>query len=503
MNIGPHLAMLQVAVPLVTAPLCALLRSGGTRAGMVQGRIAWALATLVSWAILVGAVVLLAQVRGGDVISYAVGGWAPPWGIELRVDVLNALVVLVVAAVGALTTTFARRSVEAEIAPATQSLFYAAWMLCLTGLLGIAVTGDAFNLFVFLEISSLSSYALIAMGSDRRAVTAAYQYLVMGTIGATFLLIGVGLLYMMTGTLNMHDLSQRLPQVEDARTIRAAFAFLTVGISLKVAVFPLHLWLPNAYAYAPSVVTAFLAATATKVALYTLLRFFFTVFGPEYAFETMAFQYVLLPLSVAAIVIASLVAIFQTDAKRLLAYSSVAQIGYMTLGVSLATATGVAAGILHLFNHALMKGTLFLALGCVMYRVGSVRIDRMAGLAREMPWTMAAFVIGGLSLIGIPLTAGFISKWYLVLGAIELGWWPIAALVVGASLLAAIYVWRVVESAYLGTAPADRAAVTEAPAALLVPTWILAAANLYFGIDTSLPVGAALAAAGQLLGTAP
>ncbi|MDZ7747880.1 MAG: monovalent cation/H+ antiporter subunit D family protein [Halofilum sp. (in: g-proteobacteria)] len=504
MSVLHHLPVLQVALPMLAAPVCAALRSGDEHAAArAQDWLAWAFACAVSWLVLVTAAMLYWQVRDGTVLSYAVGGWDPPWGIELRVDTLNALVVLIVSAIGALTTSFARRSILAEVPARRRSLFYAAWMLCLTGLLGIAVTGDAFNLFVFLEISSLSSYVLIAMGRDRRALTAAFQYLIMGTIGATFLLIGVGLLYMMTGTLNMHDLAGRLPALAGTRTIQAAFAFLTVGISLKVAVFPLHLWLPNAYAYAPSAVSALLAATATKVALYALLRFAFTVFGPGYAFEAMSFQYVLLPLSLVGIVMASVVAIFQADTKRLLAYSSVAQIGYMTLGISLASITGVAAAILHLFNHALIKGALFLALGCVVYRVGSCRIDRMAGLGREMPWTMAAFVIAGLSLIGVPLTAGFVSKWYLVLAAVEQGYWPVAAIIVIASLLAAIYIWRVVESAYLRPAPAGRAAVTEAPLGLVVPTWVLAAANLYFGLDTALPVGAALQSASQLLGVLP
>ena len=504
MTLAEQLPVLVVALPLLAAPICAALRSGSEHAAArVQDGLAWAVVTLVSWLALAIAAGLYVQVSDGEVISYAVGGWPPPWGIELRIDTLNALVALVVTFVAAVTATFAGRSIAQEVPARRRSLFYAAWMLCLTGLLGITVTGDAFNLFVFLEISSLSSYVMIAMGSDRRAVTAAFQYLIMGTIGATFLLIGVGFLYMMTGTLNMHDLSERLPALAGTGTVRAAFAFLTVGIALKVAVFPLHLWLPNAYAYAPSAVSAFLAATATKVALYTLLRFAFTVFGPEFALQAMSFQYVLMPLSVAGILMASIVAIFQADAKRLLAYSSVAQIGYMTLGISLATTTGVAAAILHLFNHALMKGALFLALGCVMYRIGSARIDRMAGLGRDMPWTMAALVLGGLSLIGVPVTAGFISKWYLVLGAVELGYWPIVALVVIASLLAAIYVWRMVEAAYLQPVPSEREPVSEAPAALLVPTWILALANLYFGIDTALPVGAALQAAGQLAGAGP
>src|SRR5690606_22406868 len=230
--------------------------------------------------------------------------------------------------------------------------------------------------------SSIAQYALIAMGRDRRSLTAAYQYLIMGTIGMTFLLIGIGFLYIMTGTLNMADLAERLPAVADTRTVQAAFAFIPVGVGLKLALFPLHLWLPNAYTYAPSAVTALIAATATKVAVYVLLRFFFTVFGEPPLTE------LLLPLALLGVAIPSIVAVFQRDAKRLLAYSSVAQVGYMLLGISIVTVTGLTATMLHLFNHALIKGALFLALGCVAYRIGSTSIERMAGVGRQMPWTM-------------------------------------------------------------------------------------------------------------------
>ena len=490
-----HLPALQVVVPLITAPLCALLR---------PGRAVWALAMAACALCLLIAALLLDRVLAEGVISYAMGGWPAPWGIVYRVDAANAYMLLVVATIGAVVMAFARPVVEQRIRlpERKQPWFYATYLLCLTGLLGMIVTGDAFNVFVFLEISSLSSYALISIGRDRRALTAAYQYLIMGTIGATFILIGIGFLYVMTGTLNMEDLAARLPTVANTRTIRTAFAFLTIGISLKLALFPLHLWLPNAYAYAPSVVTAFLAATATKVAIYVLLRFFFTIFGAQFSFGTMHLDAILLPLALAGIFSASVVAIFQTNVKRMLAYSSVAQIGYMILGIGLVSVTGLTAAISHLFNHALMKGTLFMALGCVSFRIGAVSLDRMAGVGRIMPWTMGAFVIGGLSLIGVPLTAGFVSKWYLILGALERGWWPVALLVPLTSLLAVVYVWRVVEVAYFQPAPEGRA-TGEAPLALLAPTWTLALANLYFGLDTSLNAGVARRAAETLLGVGP
>jgi multicomponent Na+:H+ antiporter subunit D len=491
--IAAHLPALQIVLPLVAAPLCLLLR---------RGAVAWALALLVSWAALVCAVLLLQQVLSSGPISYELGSWAAPWGIEYRVDVVNGFVLLIVAAIGAVMLPYARTSVARELPEEQQGTFYTALLLCLTGLLGVTITGDAFNLFVFLEISSLSSYVLIGLGHDRRALTAAFQYLVMGTIGATFIVIGVGLLYMVTGTLNMMDLAQRVPPMAGNRTVLAAFAFLAVGASLKLALFPLHFWLPNAYAYAPSVVTAFLSATATKVSIYILLRFFFIVFGAGYSFELLALENLLIPLAVLAVLICSTVAIFQTNVKRMLAYSSIAQIGYMILGIGFASTTGLTAGILHLFNHAMMKGGLFLALGCVFLRVGSVRLEALQGLGRRMPLTMFSFVLGGLSLIGVPLTVGFISKWYLVQAALEQDSWFLAAVVLVGSLLALVYIWRVVEVAYFQPAPEgnDEVTVEEAPLSMLVPTWVLIGASVYFGIDTSLTVGVARRAAAYLIG---
>jgi len=486
-----HLPALQVVVPLVSAPLCLLLR---------RPRYAWACALLVSWLVLAIAVLLAQRVYVGGTISYAIGAWATPWGIEYRVDMAGALMILIITIIGAVVMPYARRSVEHEIPKKLAGLFYTCYLLFLTGLLGIVVTGDAFNLFVFLEISSLSSYVLISMGSTRRALTAAFQYLVMGTIGATFILIGIGLLYMMTGTLNMVDIAQRFPEVADTRTIRVAFAFVTVGVSIKLALFPLHQWLPNAYTFAPSVVSAFIAATATKVGVYVLLRFFFTVFGISFSFNAMHVGEILMLLAVAAILIASLVAIFQDNIKRMLAWSSVAQIGYIILGISLATSAGVTAGMLHLFNHALIKCALFLAMGCIFLRLGSVELKDMHGLARQMPWTMAAFVAGGLSLVGLPLTAGFISKWYLVSAVLTNGYWPLAVLILVSSLLALIYIWRVVEAAYFNVPGAAMQTVKEAPASMLVPVWLLIGANFYIGVNAGLLVDLAHQGANILIG---
>jgi multicomponent Na+:H+ antiporter subunit D len=489
-RVSDDLPALQIALPLLSAAVCLLVR---------RRRVAWAVAMTVAWGSFASACVILSRVLHHGTISYAEGGWRAPWGIELHIDLLNALVLLIVTGICAIVLTASPRSLDQEVWREHHHKFYALYLLCMTGLAGMTVTGDAFNIFVFLEISSLSSYALISQGTTRRALTSALQYLVMGTIGGTFILLGVGMIYMVTGTLNIVDMSVQLSAVGPNRTVLVALACIGIGTGIKLAVFPLHIWLPNAYTYAPAIVTAFLAATATKVSYYVLVRFIFSVFGVDLAFG-LRFDAVLMPLAIAAMFAGSTVAIFQNDIKRMLAYSSVAQIGYMVLGLSLASVSGLTGGLVHLFNHAIMKCGLFLVMAAVVLRVGSTRLEAFAGLGRRMPLTMAAFVVGGLSLIGVPLTVGFVSKWYLVMGALERGLWPVAVLILLSSLLALVYVWRVVEVAYFRQPPAEAPDVSEAPASLLVPTWVLVGATVFFGIFTSLSVGVASAAARMLLG---
>jgi len=488
-----NLPALQVVTPLMAAPICALIG---------RHRLGWFIAMATMVAAFAISLALFFQVLDGTVISYELGNWAPPVGIEYRVDIVNAFLLVIISGTGLLVLPYALQSVVSEIAESQRAYFYTAFLLCFTGLLGVTITGDAFNVFVFLEISSLSTYALVAMGAgkDRRALTAAYNYLVMGTIGATFFVIGIGFLYMITGTLNMADLAERITTFGDSRALRVAFTFIFIGLGLKFAMFPLHMWLPNAYAFAPSVVTAFLAATATKVAIYVLLRFMYTVFGFDYPFQAITLDVVVLPLAIIAMFAASMVAIFQVDLKRMLAYSSVAQIGYILLGLCLQNEAGLAAAMIHLFNHAVAKGALFLVMGCIVLRLGSSRLPDLAGIGRQMPLTMAAFVVGGLSLIGVPLTVGFVSKWYLIEASLDRGWWWLAFLIVASSLLAVVYVWRVVEVAYLKPAPAIQH-LREAPPLMLLSTLAMAALCLYFGINAELTSEAALRAADQLLGT--
>ena len=491
-----QLPALQIVVPLVAAPLCALVRSPTP---------AWILAASVSAATFAVAVALALAVSDGSEIAYLLGGWAAPWGIEYRIDALNALVLVIVTGASSVSLVHARFSVAREVRRERIGLFYTAWLLCLTGMLGMAITGDVFNVFVFLEIASLSTYVLVALGPGPAALLAAFRYLVLGSIGATFFLVGVGLLYMMTGTLNMADLSARIGDVADTRTVAAGVVFVVLGIGLKAAVFPLHAWLPAAYAHAPSSAAAFLAGTSTKVSIYVLVRFLFDVFGVDLAFERLGFGALLIPLAIAGVLAGSAIAVFQDSVKRLLAWSSIAQLGYMVLGLGLGTASGVAASVLHLFNHAVMKVALFLALGNLVYRTGSDALENLSGLGRRMPWTMGALLVAAMSIVGVPLTAGFVSKWYLLRAALADGMWPVAVVILVSSLLAAVYMWRVVNAAFFTQAHPDsvQAHASEAHWTMVAPVVGLALANVWFGVETSFSIGFAELASAALLGGAP
>ncbi|MEM9234166.1 MAG: monovalent cation/H+ antiporter subunit D family protein, partial [Pseudomonadota bacterium] len=463
--------------PLVAAPICVLLP---------RGTVPWAFATFISLLTFGLSLLLLREVQAAGVIEYQLGGWPAPLGIVYRIDMVAAILITLVSGIAAAVFPYAKQSVAKEISPQQTAYFYGMMLVTFAGLLGVVSTGDAFNVFVFLEISSLSTYTLVAMGArqDRRALTAAFTYLVLGTIGATFFVIGLGLLYAATGTLNMVDLHERLAGMDD-RVVRAGFAFIVTGFGLKLAMFPLHRWLPDAYTFAPSAVTAFLAATATKVAVYAMLRFMFTVFGFTFSFLDVALT-MFIVLGLTGMFVASLVAVFRDDVKQMLAFSSVAQIGYMLLGISFATVDGVSAAIVHVFNHALMKAALFMAVGAVFFAIGSHRISAFKGLGKTMPFTAACFTVAGLSLIGVPFTGGFISKYLLIDGAfsavLPVPSLFIVLLIVASSLLAVAYIGRVVYEMYLAE-PVGGVTMDRVPLGMLIPLGFMTAANIYAGLD--------------------
>lgn len=451
--------------------------------GWYRTRLAYLLALGGVAISLAAAIAGLVEVLRNGEMRYDLGGWPPPVGIEYVLDHLSAFIAVVVTAVALVALLATSRLMDREAPTIAGGPFYGLVLLLIAGLTGIVVTGDLFNLFVFLEIASLSAYALVAVGGSK-ATVAAFRYLLLGTMGATFYLLGVAFIYFKTGTLNMADAARLLSTSENSEAFIAAAVFITVGLGLKMALFPLHLWLPDAYTYAPSAVTALIAPIMTKVSVYALIRIYLSVFGPAYMEGPVPINWLLLVLGIAGVVAGSVMAFAQQDLRRMLAYSSVSQLAFIALGIGLANGLALVGALLHIMNHAVMKACLFLATGGIRHWSGVVDVSRMAGFGRRMPLTMAALTVGALSMIGIPPTAGFFSKWYLIRGGVEAGNWIAVAVILGSSLLTAAYFFKVLEQVYLRS-PDDSgqpARVVEAHPLVLGPILLLAVAIVLLGI---------------------
>lgn len=421
-------------------------------------------------------------------INYYFGGWLPPIGIEYVYDPLSSFIAMVINIVSVLVLIHAYRIVPSGL-QGRETAYYSVVMLLLTGLNGMIITGDLFNLYVFIEISSLSGYALIAVG-EKRAPFAAFRYLIIGTIGASFYLLGIGYLYFMSGTLNMNDLAEILPLINDSPTVLVSLILIIVGLGIKMAIFPMHGWLPDSYTYAPTTSSSLIAPIGTKVAAYALMRLLFFVFGVEFFSIELPVADMIAVFACGGIIFGSVMAMAQKEMKRMLAYSSIAQIGYIGLGIGLANPFGFIGAVLHLLNHAFMKACLFLVAGNLRVKAGHSNITLMDDTFRKKyPWTMAAFTVAALSMVGLPPLAGFFSKWYLALGTIESSRWIYLAVILISSLLNAVYFFRILEKIYMkSTAEVKTGEQTvkikkdEVIPSMLIPVIVLATGLIVLGI---------------------
>jgi len=433
-------------------------------------------------------VLLLGQVATTGLVEYRLGGWDTPWGIGYRVDYLNGLVVSVVTVLAFINLIATGKNVADET-PEKSGAFYTLYLLFIVGLTGIVVTGDLFNLYVLLEVASLTSYALIGMGSGR-APMSALNYLFVGTVGGCFYLLGVGYLYIMTGSLNMADVATLLPKLYNSSAIVMAFIFCMVGASIKMAFFPLHMWLPNAYGFAPTAAGSLIAPLMTKVMVYVLIRLILTVFSVDFAFVVLKMGDPMVWMSSLAIVAGAVFALAQKNLKRMFCYIIVSEIGYMMGGAWLGNNAGMTGAILHIFNDAIMTLCLFLCAGSIFYRTHGLELDRLKGLFVKMPVTMACFVAGALSIIGVPPTCGFFSKWYLISGGLQAGQYEFVAALLFSSLVNAVLFFRVIEISYYGDFEAHHGhgssgeAVMESPASMVVPLLIVSIGLVVVGLYT-------------------
>jgi multicomponent Na+:H+ antiporter subunit D len=480
-NITYHFPILVVALPLVGGALTPFV-------GKINKRYCALWSILITFfSLIISLFLVLKLALTKKPINYYLGGWSPPYGIEIRFDELSAASAVILGLI-LLALIFSWRYVQKELDERSVVPYYSLFLLNTAGMVGFVVTGDIFNLFVFLEILSLSAYALVAIGGERIAEMAAFKYLLMGAISSLAILLGIAFLYSITGTLNMYDLHQRLQHTPYLKTASLAFSLFLIGFCVKAAIFPLHIWLPDAHAIAPCPVSALLSGLVVKSGILGILRII-SIYGLHSVLNLTFLNSFLAWLGTISIVLGAFFAFFQNDIKMMLAYSTISNIGYIVLGIGLADYYGLVGGIVHIFNHAIIKVTLFLCSGALIYRTGLRTLSDLRGIGRKMPVTMACMSIAIIAITGIPPTNGFICKWFIAIGAVQ-GDKPLfaAALLFGALFIFAYYI-KILNSAYFREPVRKEVEeATEAPLSLLIPILLLTSACLVFGILAYAPL---------------
>ncbi|MBU1669792.1 MAG: monovalent cation/H+ antiporter subunit D family protein [Actinobacteria bacterium] len=486
MNLAARQPVLLVAVPLVFAATCPLW-------GMWKRRICfyWALGGMSVTAFLAWS--LIGKVSQKAPLTYNVSGWRPPWGIQIRIDTVGLLLACTITAMSILLLLYSYRYVEKEIPTQRIVYYYTLLLLIFTAMLGCSVTGDLFNFFVFMEIFSITSYALVAISGERRAIRAALKYLLMGATSSLTVLLAISFLYSVTGSLNMVDIGQVLERMGRTSSpylpvAAAAMIFFIAGFCVKAAVFPVHVWLPEAHSIAPSPVSALLSALVIKMGVLGIIRTLFTVYGRGFSSFSEVWGALATVLSWAAalsIPVAAIMAIMQTDLKVMIAYSSVVHVGYIVLGISVLSVQGFAGGLFNIVAHAMGKGCFFLVAGIIIYKHGFRRIDDLKGLGRSMPVTAGAFAIASLSIVGLPPSAGFIAKWNILYGCLQQSQYIQVVLALFGSMLSAVYCFKVVYYMFF-TGSNVGAKMDEGPMTMLIPVTLLAAGTVFFGIFSAL-----------------
>ena len=473
-----HFPVLIVLLPLSAALLSPFFSYFHKQAGK------WVAIASLFGAFVCSAGLLMQTVQdGGQAIHYWMGNWAPPLGIEFVVDPVNAIIVTMITFLAMMTAIFSTPFLKKSNWLYMGGYYTLMALLCV-GLSGMTLTGDVFNLYVYLEIASLSGYGLIALGGSKGTL-AAFRYLLIGTIAASLYLLGIGFLYAMTGSLNMADLSGLLQGQMDSPLIAMAAALFIAALGIKAALFPFHGWQPDAYTFSHPGAAPLISGAMSKVPAYAMLRFFFYLFGAQHLFVQHGLTVIGI-LGAIGIILGSVMAIAQDDFRRMLAYSSVAQIGYIAVGLAIGSVYGLIGAVLHIVNHAFMKGSLFMVIGGIQYRFGEFRISQLGQIHKKMPLTVVTLCIAALGMIGIPPTGGFFSKWYIMLGAMSTEQYIYVAVLVISSLLNAVYFFRVMENVFVNKDPQLKeinspAGKLELPLQMLIPIVVMGLGILVLG----------------------
>jgi proton-translocating NADH-quinone oxidoreductase chain N len=420
----------------------------------------------------------------------SIGGWQPPFCINLVAGPVGVLFSVMIALVGLLVSVYALDYIKEG---ATEK-YHTLYLLLLAGATGVVLTGDIFNLFVFFEILCISSYALVAYTADKPGIESAVKYLIQGAVGSSLLLIGVGLLYGLFGTLNMADIAQNIKSVSPI-SVFVPMVLIVTGLGVEAAIFPLNAWLPDAHSSAPSPISAILSGIAIEVGLYAVARVIFTLFGASSILLFLAL------LGILTLLIGEMCAFSQNNIKRMLAYSSIGQIGLILFALAVATSYGVTGGLFQLISHTLSKALLFLAAGYMIYQTGSLQISALEGIGKKMPLTCLAFTIGAFSLVGLPPFIGFPSKFLIVRAALatkEMYFCVLIGFALLSTVIEGAYFFRVVQVLYFKGGKPNPGS-KDAPVVALLPMVIFVVLIVVLGIYPKLVTDVLNSAALELL----
>ncbi len=449
----------------------------------------------LTYAIMIAAILsvfTLVNVLLNGAFTYHFGLWHPSYGIEFVVDEFSAAMTVLVTVMSALVIIYSFKDVEHELEGHVIPGYYTLIFLMLFSMVGMTLTNDLFNMYVFMEILSLTSCGIVSIKRKRENLMASLKYLMLGAIGSISILLGIAFLYMVTGSLNMtisYDLIQNAWSIYP-RNILVALGFILTGFGIKAAVFPLHTWLPDAHSTAPTPSSALLSGLVVKIYIFGAIKILFRVIGINIISEV-GIPLFITYFAIIGMIMGSVFAIGQKDIKRILAYSSVAQIGYIILGIGLATESGLSVSLFHVVTHALMKSALFLSAGAVIYQTGKRNVNELNGIGYQMPVTMTVFSVGALGMIGIPGINGFMSKWYLSFAVLEAGRPLILLVILLSSFLNAIYYLPIIINAFLRESK-DRENILErdqVPKSMLIPMGIIAGLCILFGFFPQLIMG--------------
>jgi multicomponent Na+:H+ antiporter subunit D len=477
-----------VAIPLFAAVLNALVGKFSTRAR--QG-----ISIATTLVLIALAAILLKSTLDGNRPVYHIGGWPPPIGINLVADSLSALMALVISFIGFLCIAY---SISYMKGYTGRPMYDSLLMFMIAGMMGVVLTGDLFNMFVFFEIFLIASYALVAFRGGPIEMRASFKYAVLSMIGMSAFLIGIGLVYNVTGTLNMAHVAKSIGTMGSPAVLAFAGGALITGVGVVSAIVPLHTWLPDAHPAAPSPVSALLSGVAVKVGFYGIIRIVCTMYG---------FQHidligpVIIALGLLTMVVGAALAFVQTDIKRLLAYSTIGSMGYITVGLGLGTSTGIQGATFHIMNHALAKAMLFLIAGCVIHRVGTRNMHKMGGLLGRAPVEATAFLLGGLAVAGVPPLNGFFSKLLIYQGLFDAGQFMPFIISIAISLFFLAIYLRAFQMIFLGKSSGKPERI-KTPATMLAPVLILAIVILVIGILPNFGLGVTSEASKQVLDNA-